>query len=475
MEGLRAFFLLNHDLIVFAYGQVFFILGLAIALQSRRYSQLQLARSLTWLAAFGFMHGLNEWGDLFIPIQATYLSPVWADFLYVLQLLLLSVSFACLMEFGIALLRPAGRWAWLHGLPVGLLAVWLMLAFVFTVPFAPDLTAWHHDANALARYLLGFPGGLVAALGLRQEALARIAPLQVPSIVRMLRLAGLCLGAYAVAGGLVPPAVRFFPGNVLNEAVFEQSLGFPALVVRSAIGLVLAVTIMRGLEIFDLETERRIEAMEREQILAAERERLARDLHDGTIQNVYSIGLIVDSAQRLAAPQSPAAERLELAKSVIHDAIRDLRRSLGELRRVDRPVAEPLAFALRRLTEDPRFSALAQAALEFELPADAVFSPERTSHLLAITGEALANAVRHGHATRMRVTVQHVDGNLKLEVHDNGSGGAGETSLGHGLRNMRERARLLGGDLSLASQIGKGTTVTLVVPWRESSMEGEDG
>ena len=44
------------------------MLGLAIALQSRRYSRLDLARSLSWLAAFGFTHGLHEWGDLFIPL-----------------------------------------------------------------------------------------------------------------------------------------------------------------------------------------------------------------------------------------------------------------------------------------------------------------------------------------------------------------------------------------------------------------------
>jgi hypothetical protein len=73
MTFIRAFFELNRDIILFAYGLVFFVLGLAIALQSRRYSRLDLARSLSWLAAFGFTHGLHEWGDLFIPIQKEYL------------------------------------------------------------------------------------------------------------------------------------------------------------------------------------------------------------------------------------------------------------------------------------------------------------------------------------------------------------------------------------------------------------------
>src|SRR3990172_5658031 len=96
MAFIRTFFELNHDIILFAYGLVFFVLGLAIALQSRRYSRLDLARSLSWLAAFGFTHGLQEWGDLFIPSRRAYLSEPAIQILNVVQLVLLAVSFACL-------------------------------------------------------------------------------------------------------------------------------------------------------------------------------------------------------------------------------------------------------------------------------------------------------------------------------------------------------------------------------------------
>ncbi len=69
----------------------------------------------------------------------------------------------------------------------------------------PTLEIWHHTANALARYFIGFPGGLVVAYGLRRQALKRIAPLNVPHIVNGLRLAGMALGVYALVGGLIPP------------------------------------------------------------------------------------------------------------------------------------------------------------------------------------------------------------------------------------------------------------------------------
>ena len=98
MDSLRYLFELNRDVILFAYGLVFFTLGLMIALQSRRYSRLDLARSLKCLAAFGFAHGLHEWGDMFIPLQATYLSDSAIQFWLVIQLLLLSISFAFLLD-----------------------------------------------------------------------------------------------------------------------------------------------------------------------------------------------------------------------------------------------------------------------------------------------------------------------------------------------------------------------------------------
>ena len=116
MDAVRYFFELNQDPVFFVYGLVFFVLGLAIALQSRRHSRLDLARSMGWLAAFGLAHGLHEWGDIFIPIQATYLDTAVIRVLQVLQVILLALSFGFLLQFGIELLRE--RWPRLTFLPL---------------------------------------------------------------------------------------------------------------------------------------------------------------------------------------------------------------------------------------------------------------------------------------------------------------------------------------------------------------------
>ncbi len=138
MSIFHTIFEANREIILFIYGLVFFVLGLAIALQSRRYSRLDLARSLTWLAAFGFTHGLHEWGDLFIPIQARYLNPTIIHFLNLSQLVLLAASFTCLLEFGVALLRPTGRELLLHGVSAALLLLWVFFSFFVVLPFASD-------------------------------------------------------------------------------------------------------------------------------------------------------------------------------------------------------------------------------------------------------------------------------------------------------------------------------------------------
>ncbi|MCJ7707352.1 MAG: hypothetical protein MUO38_07015, partial [Anaerolineales bacterium] len=162
MDALRTFLQANSSLIVFVYGLAFFVLGLAIALQLRHSSRLELARSLSWLAAFGLTHGTYEWGDLFIPVQAEYFGGQALFLLHRLHLILLAVSFACLFQFGVALLRPFGRARWLHVVPGAALAIWVFVAFFPLPTVFVDFMTWHDAANALARYFLCFPGSLLS-------------------------------------------------------------------------------------------------------------------------------------------------------------------------------------------------------------------------------------------------------------------------------------------------------------------------
>lgn len=467
IETLHHFFELNNTLVFFLYGQVFFVLGLAIALQSRRHSRLQLASSLGWLAAFGLTHGLHEWGVIFIPIQAAYINEALFTLLQVLHVVLLALSFACLFQFGVDLLRE--WYPRLVILPLVIMVGWT-LWFVLPGPaLRQDLETWHWQASIWSRYMLGLPSGALAAYGLRYQAERQIKPLNLEHIYRLLRVAGLALGAYAILGGAIVPVGTFFPASWLNDTLLLNWFGIPAPVFRSLTGMVMAVAIIRALEVFDLEVDRLIEQMETEQGVTAERERIGRELHDGAIQQIYTAGLIVESAQRkLKDDPVVAGQRLERAMASLNEAIAALRVYMGELRPM--PVTISLAEGLQQLTADPRLTTLMDVELILDLPETAVLNPAQTAHILAIVSESLANAARHARAPHVKIRAAQVNGSLKLTIWDNGQGfSAVSNQGGYGLRNMRDRARLLGGQLTIHSQPGHGTEIILVAPWEESA------
>jgi signal transduction histidine kinase len=457
------FFELNRSIIYFMYGLVFFILGFAIILQTRQSSRLDLARSLRWLAAFGIAHGFHEWGDLFIPIQAAYLRPEILRLLYILHLILLALSFVFLFEFGSALLYTAKRRQWFHWLTAILFVGWLIVLFSILPSTISDERPWRYVANALGRYFIGLPGGLLAAYGLRHHTMLRIKPLNVPSIVRTLQVAGIALGAYALFAGLIPPPVDFFPGNVINRVTFTEFVGIPPLVFRSLTGMVIAITLIRALEIFDVVTQRRIEELEQNQIITSERERLARELHDGAIQKVYTAGLLVESASRLADSKSEIGARLERSVIVLNDAIADLRRNLSELHNGSPTTTKSLPILLQEIVADPHYASMVDITLDADLSSNKKLAPIRASHVSAILNEALANTVRHAQAKNVEISARDQGVQLQIEIRDDGVGISPEPNASYGLRNMRDRARLLNGKLKFSND--KGTIVTLTIPW----------
>jgi signal transduction histidine kinase len=462
IDFLRNLFIVNYAIIYFVYGLSFFVMGLAIALQSRHSSHLELARSLNWLAAFGFLHAFNEWGDLFIPLQGAYLAQGSIHVLHYFHLLLLTISFTCLYGFGLSLLEPLMHRRWLHVVFGALLLSWVLLsAFPFRSWYT-DFMVWYNATDALARYLIGLPSGLLAAYALREYTLKRIMPYNVPRIFHALQISGITMAIYSLATGLIVPPAPFFPANWVNTDTFTRYLIVPPQLVRAVIGLAMALTTIRFLDIFDVETTRQIEAMEHERVLAEERERLARELHDGTIQKVYTAGLLVRSAQKLAGVDSPLAGRLSTAVGVLDDAIGDLRQDLEQLQApVQSP--EPLKLAIQKLATDPRFSSLVTVDLDLDLPDSINLSSERTIHVLSVLQEALANIVRHAHARNVIVSANCVDDRLHMAVQDDGIGISEEAAADLGLRSMRDRASLLHGEL-MVEKLNRGTRVTLEIP-----------
>lgn len=458
IDSLREWFALNRPLVYFVYGEVFFILALAIVLQARSRSRLSLARSLYWLAGFGFLHSLNEWGDLFIPIQSQFLAEPILAVLYAFQHILLAASFACLLQFGVELLRPLpGFKRWLSLLPAFLLILWLIGPFWSGMVLMADLETWHKWTDALARYFLCIPGSGLAAYGLWQQAKVQIEPLQMPRIGRTLKVAAGALAVYGLLGGLLVPQLPFFPANIINETTFSHIFIAPHPIFRSLVGIVLTVAIVRALEVFEMETERTIRQMEEAQVLAIERERIARDLHDGALQQVYAAGLLAQSLARKArGREREGMNRLVLS---INQAIDQLRAFLPQLQ--PEVNAIELVPALEPIVEEAQRAVPVETF--WETPFPPALQPEQISHLTAFTREALSNAIRHAHTRRVEVRLLCVNSALRLTIRDFGRGISPAARAGYGLRNMRDRARLLGADLKIETS-SDGTQVILDLP-----------
>jgi signal transduction histidine kinase len=473
-EVLREFFQTNEAILYFIYGQVFFVTGMAIALQSRKHSRLELAGSLPYLAAFGLTHGLAEWGHVFIPLQANYLSAPAITIMKLAQLCLLALSFVFLLVFGLRLNapRPFLQW-WVWGIPGLLFGLWggvLFVAWVFH--WGSDEQLFLLGEIAL-RYFIAFPGGALAAYGLRRQALRNITPLELPHIVSFLRTAGIALAFYSILVGLIVPPASFFPADRLNYALFDLAIGIPSPVFQAICGLILAYAIVRAMEVFELETSRKLEEMTRAQALAADRERIGRELHDGTIQSIYAAGLMLEEVA-LTVDENPATAKAkaERVMAALNATIQDIRCYIFDLR--DELESSDLTEGVGKLLQDFRVNTLLPAELTVEGEENPLLSWERRQHCLQIVREALTNVARHARAGKVEVHLVWADDSLSLRIADDGIGfdPRAVDGQGQGLRNMRERAHLLGGELQVQGRPGHGATLTLAIPYERQPGEG---
>ncbi len=193
----------------------------------------------------------------------------------------------------------------------------------------------------------------------------------------------------------------------------------------------------------------------------AERERIARDLHDvlGHTLSVITLkselaGKLIDRDPQRAGKEIREVEQISRqALSDVRDAIRGYR-SQG--------LAAELAQAKTTL-ETAGLTVQCDAATTVKLPA------VQESVLSLAVREAVTNVVRHAQARTCRMRLEQQNGSCRLEIHDDGLGGS--NGEGNGLRGMRERVEMLGGTLSRSSDAG--TTLTITLPLKDVAPQGE--
>lgn len=485
---------INEVIVFFAYGLVFFCLGLAIALQSRRHSRLALAEHIKWLAGFGLVHGLYEWGHAFIPIQASYLSSNAVGTLEAVRTGLLVASFYLLLKFGTRIsLQDVKSYKLLRFLPEGLLLVWLILAMTVQalVFIGPVLTIRLPLASDLARAVLGFPGASASALGMLKQA-GIVQKAGAARLVRHFRLASVCFALYAILAGLAASRGEWvllsFAG--LASQSLSDTVSIPTVLLRSIAGLGITLSTIRGLEVFELEIDKSVqerdELREKQRfqtrllarVIAAqeeERKRIARELHDEMGQRLSAVVMgLAAVAQVLPHNPARAQEILEDCRETAVQALEGVRQTIIGLRP---SLLDDLGLlpALRRMAEDIS----RRGEVDIQISAKGVgerLPPEVEIALFRILQEAMTNVARHARARRAVLRLMREDDILRAMLEDDGVGfNPAEVNIcskdgaGLGLIGMQERALLIGGSVVIDSAPGRGTRVCVSVPLGEGS------
>jgi two-component system, NarL family, sensor histidine kinase UhpB len=211
-----------------------------------------------------------------------------------------------------------------------------------------------------------------------------------------------------------------------------------------------------------LEAERRRAGSAALQAQEEERARVARDLHDEVNQSLTGLLLRLEAAREAAPPELEG--ELAETKALANQAMRELLSLARQLR--------PTALDDLGLTAATagQVEQLARGEIAAEFSADGDFSnlgDDAQLVVYRVAQEALANAARHSGAEHVAVRLRRSDedGGVELEVADDGRGFAfDESEGGLGIAGMRERALLIGGELTIESRPGRGTTVRLTVP-----------
>ncbi|HEY84605.1 MAG TPA: HAMP domain-containing protein [Chloroflexi bacterium] len=205
-----------------------------------------------------------------------------------------------------------------------------------------------------------------------------------------------------------------------------------------------------------------------------ERKRIARDLHDGTIQSLIAIGQRIELTRDALAEQPLTQSRQQLTeiKAMVTEAIANIRqfsRHLRPLTLEDLGLIPALHHLAMHLNQEDDVSA------ELHIEGDAIgLSQDLEVAIFRLVQEALNNIRKHAHATQVDITVRFLSRQTILEVGDNGIGfevPQNTTDLAtkgsFGLLGLEERAALFGGDISIQSAIGQGTIIRVILPHKQ--------
>lgn len=235
--------------------------------------------------------------------------------------------------------------------------------------------------------------------------------------------------------------------------------GIPVQVPLALGGLVLAWSLLTGLEALRMDNARRVERAERREAMLEERYRLAKDLQDGVIQDLFAAGMLMGATGQDLPDADQAA--LRAAERQMQSIVDRLRSYVMDLEPVN-PADADIYTGLQRLVDDFRANTLLPVSLH--LGPDLALDGPEAGAVYAVAQEALSNVRRHARASLVSVRFSHSGAKFTLIIADNGCGCPSEMVRGPGLDRMARSAEAVDGSVSISPAPGGGTQVVLELP-----------
>lgn len=243
-------------------------------------------------------------------------------------------------------------------------------------------------------------------------------------------------------------------------------------------------TTLVGAIIFSWYVFRVMERLERERrtykeavLSLKERERIAREMHDGVAQNLAVLKIEAYKLKDVCDRHDDAAMKEEIAilETLLNQTYLEVRQTLYDLR-ASRRLDEGFWPTIERQAQDFERSNGIRVILQPLNPPDELWNELASMQILRIIQEALANVRKHAHARRVDICCERSGRVIRFTIQDDGQGFlTGDQEVDpqdhYGLAVMKERAEAIGGSLTIFSQPGEGTIVTLVIPIEGRGME----
>lgn len=456
---------------MFIYGSVFFLMGFGILLKNRQHSRFRLAKSLHWLGLFGIVHGLADWGHVFIPLQQVYSSEQTYIILRIIRIIINAFSFMLIAQFGVSLwINTRKKWFKFKYIPTAIFIFWLACLVTTTLSFnyKNDLE-WLTIGDIWSRYLLGFPGAILSGYGifLQKEEFNTFG---FPKYIKALQLTGISLIIYGFSAGLIVPFGPIGLARIINGDWFFQITGLPIEIIRAFTGFILSISIFIILQVFDREYILRIQESEKTKARFEERNRLAQDLHDDIIQSLYATNLELEVIRHLfyKNPQE-AWDKFSVFLLKRNKVIDQIRQYIGDLKRVNE---ENISFKKRIENLIKEFDLSKKLNVDFQFNYQGPqLSLTTMYHLTLILKEAISNVIKHANAKNLSIKISNLNGNLLLEIIDDGVGLNPNSEKAHpytgskqGLQNIKNRVKILKGWIEIKSNLNEGTKIFIRVP-----------